>query len=330
MPPRRTSPPAYTEAVRDGILGAVARPCRRALTGEHGAALPALFDSHVHLHLIDESGLAAGGVAGMLDLGGDPVRLARRERDRFPRLAYAGAMITAPGGYPSGRRWAPEAIWRAVSSASAHGGTPGGAATVVDEQAAFGAAVIKVALNADAGPVLDGETLTAVVTAAHDRGLPVVAHVEGEGMTRRALDAAIDVLAHAPFTERVDDADLARAAATQQWISTLDIHSGADRERATDNLARFAAAGGRVRYGTDLGNGRRTPGIQFGELQALDAAGIRGAALIAALTDPWPLESIDAVATFIPGPAPATLDDVPAWLARATVVPDEELIRDDD
>lgn len=322
--------PAYTEPVRDGILGAMAQRCRRALTGEHGTALAALFDAHVHLHLIDESGLAAGGVAGALDLGGDPVLLARRDRDGLPRVAYAGAMLTAPGGYPSDRPWAPAEMWRAVSSASAHPGTPGAAVTIVDEQASFGAAVVKVALHSAAGPVLDAETLGAVVAAAHERNLPVVAHVEGEGMTRRALDAGIDVLAHAPFTERVDDVDLARAAATQQWISTLDIHTGADRHRAADNLARFAAAGGRVRYGTDLGNGRRPPGIQRGELQAMDAAGIRGAALIAALTDTWPLPPIDGVATFIPGPAPGTLDDVPAWLARATVVPDEELIRDDD
>lgn len=315
--------------MRNGILGMNAERCRRALTGEHGTALPPFFDAHVHLHLIDASGLSAGGIAGVLDLGGDPAALARRPRGALPRVAYAGAMLTAAGGYPSGRAWAPATSWRAVSGPSPHPGVPGGAATVVDEQASFGAAVVKVALNSAAGPVLDREALEAIVTAAHGHGLPVGAHVEGDGMTGRALDAGVDVLAHTPFTERVGDDDLARAVAAQRWISTLDIHSGADRGHAADNLARFAAAGGRVQYGTDLGNGARAPGIQRGELQALDAAGIRGDALIAALTDPWPLPPLHGVATFIPGPAPDGLDDVPAWLARATVVPDEELIRDD-
>lgn len=316
--------------MREGVLGAAAARCRRALTAEAGTAVPALFDAHVHLHLIDETRLAAGGIAGVLDLGGDPVTLARRARNALPRVAYAGAMLTAPGGYPSDRPWAPPAIWRAVSSPSLHPGAPGGAATLVDEQASFGAAVVKVALNSAAGPVPDADTLEAIVAAARGRGLPVVAHAEGAGMTRLALDAGVDVLAHVPFTERVDDADLARAVAGQHWITTLDIHTGADRERATDNLARFAAAGGRVRYGTDLGNGERTAGIQRGELEAMDAAGIRGGALIASLTDPWPLPPLTGVATFIPGEAPDSLDDVPAWLSRATVVPDEELIRDDD
>ena len=63
---------------------------------------------------------------------------------------------------------------------------------------------------------------------------------------------------------------------------------------------------------------------------ALDAAGVRGIALVDALTDPWPgTGGTHAVATFIPGPVPESLQDVPAWLAGATVVPEEELVRDE-
>ena len=68
-------------------------------------------------------------------------------------------------------------------------------------------------------------------------------------------------------------------------------------------------------YGTDLGNGERTVGIQTDELAALDAAGVRGPRLIATLTDPWPgIDVSAAVATFVPGDPPRTLDDIPAWL----------------
>lgn len=308
-----------------------AQAYRRVLTGEQGTALPPFVDAHVHLHLIDEHALTAHGIAAVLDLGGSPVDLARRPRDGFPRVAYAGAMLTTPGGYPSGRGWAPAATWRTVSSPSPEPGAPGGAATAVDEQATCGASVIKVALNAAAGPVFDTVTLHAIVTAAHRHGLPVVAHVEGDGMTRFAMAADVDALAHTPFSERVDDDDIARAVARgQRWITTLGIHAGDDLDRATENLRRFAAAGGRVQYGTDLGNGERTPGIQREELRRMDAAGIRGSELIAALTDPWPAPALPSgVATFLPGAAPATLDELPGWLASGTVVPDEELVHEE-
>src|SRR5918993_4103994 len=125
------------------VLGPDARPCRRALTGEAGVALPPLHDHHVHLHLVDERLLGPSGIAGVLDLGGDPIALAQRPRAGMPRVAYAGAFLTAVGGYPVGRSWAPAAIVREVSDPSLHPGVHGGAATAVDEQAAFGASVIK-------------------------------------------------------------------------------------------------------------------------------------------------------------------------------------------
>ena len=45
----------------------------------------------------------------------------------------------------------------------------------------------------------------------------------------------------------------ARLATT--WISTLAIHEDADRGTAIGNLRRFHELGGRIRYGTDMGNG---------------------------------------------------------------------------
>ena len=61
-------------------------------------------------------------------------------------------------------------------------------------------------------------------------------------------------------------------------------------------------------YGTDLGNGDQPVGVNSRELEALHAHGVRGAALIDALTDPWPGRAdSSAVATFVPGDAPETL-----------------------
>jgi len=317
-------------ALRD-LLGPAVDPCHRAITGESGVSLPPLIDHHVHLHLIDERNLPEGGIAGVLDLGGDPIGFARRGRVGMPRVAYAGAFLTVPGGYPSGRSWAPDAIVRVISDPSAHPGVPRGAATAVDEQASFGASVIKVALNTAAGPVFDAATLTAVVTAARGHGLPVVAHVEGHGMTRRALDAGVDVLAHTPFTELLEASSITQAVSSgQRWISTLAIHDDATAAAtALANLEAFASAGGRVLYGTDLGNGDRRVGVIAEELAALDRAGVRGESLLDALCDPWPASAPAGVATFVPGPPPQSLDEVAEWLGGAIVVPSEELIHDD-
>ncbi|WP_194409726.1 hypothetical protein [Microbacterium cremeum] len=315
------------------LLGDDAGLCRRAITGEHGVSLPPFIDHHVHLHLIDESGLAAHGIAGVVDLGGDPLTLARRARRGIPLVTYAGAFLTAAGGYPVGRSWAPDGIVREISSASQHAGAAGGAATAVDEQASFGASVVKVVLNSVAGPVLDAETLAVIAATARSRGLPVVAHTEGEGMPQLALDAGAAALAHTPFTELVGRKLVAHAvAAGQVWISTLAIHRDDPEaaENARLNLAGFAAAGGRVLYGTDLGNGELPVGVNADEIEALGRAGVTGAALIAAMSDPWPLDAPPpGVSTFVPGTPPETLDDIARWLAGATVVPTEELIHDE-
>jgi hypothetical protein len=315
------------------LLGEEAGLCHRAITGEHGVSLPPFTDHHVHLHLIDESRLAAGGIAGVVDLGGDPVALARRENHSIPRVAYAGAFLTAPGGYPVGRSWAPAEIAREISDPSTHPGVPGSAATAVDEQASFGASVIKASLNSAAGPVLDPATLSAVVEVARERGLPVIAHAEGEGMPRLAFEAGVSGFAHTPFSEYVGRAFIAHAAAAGHvWISTLAIHrdDAEAAEFARVNLAGFAAAGGRVLYGTDLGNGEQPVGVNAEEVSALDRAGVRGAALIRAMSDPWPFaEPPSGVRTFVPGPPPGHLDEVAEWLRGATVVPTEELVHDD-
>jgi len=305
-------------------------PVRRALTAEAGSALPAFVDHHVHLHLIDSGSLARRGIAAVVDLGGDPAALARRP-EGLPRIAFAGAFLTVPGGYPDGRSWAPRSVVRYVTDASWHPGVHDGARTAVDEQADAGAKVIKVALHADAGPVLTDEALAAVVASATERGLPVVAHAQGPGQVDRAIAAGVSVLAHTPFDAPVSRRTLARAvAAGQAWISTLDIHRGADRERAIANLRAFAARGGRVLYGTDLGNGSLPLGVNRRELLALIEAGVRGDALVAALTDPWPRTTpLDAVSTFVAGDTPTDDDEVATWLSHATVVPTEELTRVD-
>ncbi len=228
-------------------------PVRRALTGESGTMLPAFVDHHVHLHLVDAAGLPRRGVAAVVDLGGDPVALARRGAG-LPHVAYAGAFLTVPGGYPTGRSWAPESIVRCRDgefTASggrgrrAHGGRRAGGCRGLGHQ------------NRPPrrrGPRPRRRHPGRHRGSARERGLAVVAHAQGDGQVERAIEAGVSALAHAPFDAPLSRRVIARAvAAGQSWISTLDIHRGEARRVAIANVRAFAARGGRVLYGTDLG-----------------------------------------------------------------------------
>jgi imidazolonepropionase-like amidohydrolase len=148
--------------------------------------------------------------------------------------------------------------------------------------------VLKVALNSEAGPTISDEELVAICQSAHDAGTIVTAHVQGRGQTARALGAGVDELAHCPWTERLTD-DLIHALSAQvRIVSTLDILSyGRDTPElriATDNLRRFIEAGGRVAYGTDLGNGPIPPGIDVREALHLHRAGLSAEQVLGVLT----------------------------------------------
>ena len=252
-----------------------------------GVLLPGLVDHHVHTDLVDPRPLLRHGITTVRDLGADPAKvfdLARRSRSPAyagPLVLAAGPFLTAPGGYPLGRAWATDGMARPVAD-------PRQAATAVRELAARRPATIKVALNADAGPVPDDATLTAIVTTSRVYGLTVTAHAEGPGQVTRALASGVDEFAHTPFTERLDDELIRRLAAAVTIVSTLDIHGWehptAEQATAIDNLRRFHAAGGKVRYGTDLGNGPLPHAVNVREISALERAGLDGRAILQAIT----------------------------------------------
>ncbi|MFK4731164.1 hypothetical protein ROT00_15860 [Agromyces mediolanus] len=332
-----------TGAAGDAAGTPTGRPARLRLpggaAGPEGVAFPPFIDHHVHLQMVDPDAAPQAGIAGVVDLGAELTAIAAlAAREPLPRVVFAGQFLTAPGGYPSDRWWLRPGSLRelpAATRADDRRALPDPIETAVAEQAAFGARLVKIMLNADAGPVFDRATVDAIVVAARARGLLVATHAEGEGTARLAIEAGADVLVHAPFTERLDDELVALAAASGQcWITTFDIHARAGEASALgtaiDNTARFLAAGGRVLYGTDLGNGELPDGVNPGELAAMLAAGLAPGELIGALSDPWPLGDPvewggDALATFVPGPQPQDAEELPAWLAGARVVPIENL-----
>ncbi|WP_372967543.1 amidohydrolase [Microbacterium sp.] len=200
-------------------------------------------------------------------------------------VEFAGAFLTPVGGYPSDRDWAPAGSFREIANAEmAH--------AAVTEMADAGASCIKAASNATAGPVFDDALFRAIVSAAAARSLAVVAHAEGAGEAQRAARLGAARLAHAPFTERLDDDAIAQQAASVAWVSTLAIHEADSEERtvAVGNVRRFHQAGGTVLYGTDMGNGPTPVGLNPAELAVLREAGVTGTDLLRALAPQNPLD----------------------------------------
>jgi len=273
-------------------------------------------DHHVHLQLVDVAGLAASTLGRVVDLGANVTvisRLAETLADAAHSgvaIDFAGAFLTAPGGYPADRTWAPDGSFREIGDAEQ-------AARAVDEMADAGAHVIKIASNTTAGPVFGDELFRTIVTLAASRGLPVVAHAEGPGEAQRAARLGAARLAHAPFTERLSDDEIVEQAASVVWISTLAIHDGDTRATALDNVRRFHAAGGTVLYGTDMGNGPTPVGLNPSEVAALHAAGLDDAAALRTLAPADPRDPATAL-LFFPGESPTTAQPLRARRLAST------------
>ncbi|WP_285105755.1 hydrolase [Promicromonospora sp. MEB111] len=278
-----------------------------------GTTLPGVVDHHVHLGLVDRALLADGPVVEVHDLGWDPREVAAwaAAPPSGLRVRYAGPFHTAPGGYPTGRSWAPDAAVRHVVS-------PDHATAAVADVVAAGGFAVKVALHAGMS-LLPDDVLRALVDAAHAAGLPVLVHAEGAGQAERAIDSGADTLVHVPWTEPLP-ADVIARAVHMTWISTLAIHDGpggsAGLELALDNARRFVAAGGRLVYGTDLGNGPAPAGVNEREIELLGTV-LTGEALRRAVLGP--LDAAPALTAALP--MPDTAADLIAWLRASTRLP---------
>ena len=288
--------------MRDGVTESVP-------DGAPEVTLPGVVDRHVHLGLVDRALLADGPVTEVHDLGWDPREVAAWAADPPSgiRVRYVGPFHTAPGGYPTGRSWAPDVAVRHVA-------TPREAGDAVADVVAVGGFAVKVALHAGM-PLLPDDVLRALVDEAHAAGLSVLVHAEGAGQAERVVDAGADTLVHVPWTGALPDAVIARAA-HMTWISTLAIHDGPGRpiglERALDNARRFVAAGGTLVYGTDMGNGPTPVGANEREIELLGEVGLTGEALLRAVLGPSDLPALTA-----PLPTPRTASELIAWVRAA-------------
>ena len=240
------------------VVPVAAVPAGAARRRLPGTVLPGLCDAHVHSALVDLPTVAAGGISSVWDLGGVPAKVAALAARGRPAVRFAGPFLIAPGGYPSDRAWAPAGSCRAVrSAADADGGGRRGPGRGRDPDQGDRARRRPGAERRHAG--------------RGGRGRP-----RGRACrwscTRRDRARSRRPGRPAPTCWRTPrgPSPRRRAGARLRGPDDLDQHAGHPRlgQRdagagawRSDNLRRFLGHGGKVRYGTDLGNGPLPPGI---------------------------------------------------------------------
>jgi imidazolonepropionase-like amidohydrolase len=267
----------------DGVVERIGPPAQvpipvgvRVLGAAHTWVGPGIVDAHVHLAFGAAEEALLGGVVGVRDLGsprGDALRRRtghRRPPAGLPYVGVAGPILTAPDGYPS-RSWGANGFAAFLVS-------PAQARLAVRGLAGDGVDLVKVAVERGpdrAWPVPRTAVLRAVVEAAHDAGLAVVAHALTADAVGKVLDAGVDELAHVPV-EPLPEALVERvAAAGIPVVSTLQtFFSGGEGRAAGANAAALHRAGVPLVYGTDLGNAGTRTGVDPRELDRLADAGL--------------------------------------------------------
>ncbi len=233
---------------------------------DSGFLVPAFIDSHVHMaYLPEDRAMAEGGVAGAVDLAA-PLDQVGRASPLV--LRWAGPMLTGPGGYPT-RSWGRNGYGCELGTADEVD------AALARIQAA-GATVVKSPAGSDGlAPAL----MTRAATGARAAGLPYAVHAMTDAEARAAAEAGATVFAHTPTAPL--SAETRALWADRAVISTLAAFGG--QPTTVETLRQLRAAGATVLYGTDFGN-TRSPGISADELALLGAAGLDGAAILAAGT----------------------------------------------
>jgi len=218
--------------------------------------LPGLIECHVHLTGRDNlTTLAAYGVTTALEMAStDEAALPTlRGQTGVTDIRSAGLPAIGPGGpHIHIHGLAPDAIVL----------TPEQAAGFVAQRAANGSDYFKIVVEAPGAGGPDEATLKALVSAAHEHGLKVVAHGVTPGAYTAALDAGADILTHVPVIGVIDPADLDRIGPVIPTLTMMRAATdgrGVPFDAAHQNAATLYRAGKVIMAGTDANNAGGVP-----------------------------------------------------------------------
>jgi imidazolonepropionase-like amidohydrolase len=232
------------------------------------------------------------GFTSVVDLGSDPTatfplraRL-RAGEVQGPTLRSAGGPIYPAQGIPFYLDYLPAEVREHMFQPS----TPEAARAIV-AQTTWDRDLVKLFTGSwvARGKVKPMELAVAIaaVEAAHAKGLQVFAHPSNLEGTRVALEAGVDVLAHAPDDTRGIDGSLLQRMADRHMamVPTLQLFHdipGEDMAAIRDLVRDFHARGGELLFGTDVGYiPVYDPSVEFAQLGQL---GLKTAEILRMLT----------------------------------------------
>jgi len=174
-----------------------------------------------------------------------------------PRILTAGTPLYPPGGVPYYvKDTAPADILELLPQPA----TPRDAAQIVDQNLHAGADILKLFTGSwvTRGHVLPmpADVATGAAAEAHRLGALVFAHPSNVAGLEVALDARVDVLAHAvEETDGLRDEHLSRMTRQNMaLVPTLKLFGqNANLDAVLSEVNRFAVSGGQILFGTDVG-----------------------------------------------------------------------------
>ena len=189
-----------------------------------GTILPGFIDAHTHSTAspADRREFLTNGITTVCDLGSPLEQLTEFQLDSYQdqpaaRGITVGSILTALGGLP-GAVLAPDLNYEVAS--------PQEGRAAVEDLYQDGADQIKVYLQGESNgtlyPMLDQETLEAIVDAAHQKGLLVRAHVTYIPLLEMAVSAGVDTIEHVPINIPNAEMDEAAIERRSQMLQSSD------------------------------------------------------------------------------------------------------------
>jgi imidazolonepropionase-like amidohydrolase len=249
--------------------------------------LPGFINAHVHF-AFDEENLKAWAYGGVTTVRDEAIvssktldnlmkwRDETSQNPEYARLISAGYMMSVQGGYGE------------LSVAS-----PDDARQQVFKELDAGADLIKISMeDGYAGrsglPKLTDEEISAIITAAHERGALVSGHVTQAEYLKILVEAGVDDIAHVPYDVVSDDVWQKMVAKDIYMTPTFTVYRNYHAPIATCvfNLRNFVEHGGQVALGNDYGGGPSEfeRGIPMYEIEQMSNAGMTPMQIIVAST----------------------------------------------